>query len=210
MPTLDRIGFWAGLAAFTATVSYDIVQILQMVGVLHFPLDEILIFGTSLCIVVPYIFEMLALHHSRPLDKRLWTHAALIFTTMYAAFGTANYVVQLTTVIPAKLRGAADTVRLLEQTPHSLLWDFDAIAYIAMGLATLVIIPALRQTGVERRVRLACMANVVATVLAGIVYFYPTYSYKLLLLGLPWALTAPLFMLLLALALRTGHTEVAA
>ena len=40
-------------------------------------------------------------------------------------FGTANYVIQLTTVIPAKLRGTADTVRLLEQTPHSLLWDFD-------------------------------------------------------------------------------------
>jgi len=37
---------------------------------------------------------------------------------MYAVFGTANYVIQLTTVIPAKLRGAADTVRLLEQTPQ--------------------------------------------------------------------------------------------
>jgi hypothetical protein len=208
--TLDRIGFWAGLAAFTATAAYDIVQILQVVGVVRFPLDEILIFGTSLCIVVPFVFEMLALHYSRPVDKRFWTHAALIFTTLYAAFGTANYVVQLTTVIPAKLRGAADTVRVLEQTPHSLLWDFDAIAYIAMGLATLAIIPALRKTGVERRVRVACMANVVATVLAGVVYFYPTYSYKLLLIGFPWAITAPLFMLLLALALRTGYTEVAA
>jgi len=118
MPAVGRIGFWAGLAACTATVSYDIVQILQVVGVLHFPIDEILIFGTSLCIVVPFVFEILAFHYSSPADKRFWAHAALIFTTMYAVFGTANYVIQLTTVIPAKLRGAADTVRLLEQTPQ--------------------------------------------------------------------------------------------
>jgi hypothetical protein len=210
MPTLGRIGFWAGLAACTATVAYDIVQILQMVGVLHFPFDEILIFGTSLCIVLPFVFEMLALHYSSSVDKRFWTHAALIFTTMYAVFGTANYVIQLTTVIPAKLRGAADTVRLLEQTPHSLFWDFDAIAYIAMGLATLVIIPALANTGIERRVRIACMAHVVATVLAGVVYFHSTYSSRLLLLGFPWAITAPVFMLLLAVAPRARDAEIAA
>src|SRR5690348_931483 len=143
---VGRIGFWSGLAAFTATVAYDVVQILQMVGTLHFPFDELLIFGTSLCIVVPFVLEILALHYSRPADKQFWTHAGLIFTTMYAVFGTANYVVQLATVIPAKLRGTIDAVQVLEQTPHSLLWDFDALAYIAMGLTTLVIVPALGDT----------------------------------------------------------------
>lgn len=206
--TIGRIGFRAGLAAFSATVAYVVVQILQMVAVLHFPFDEILIFGTSLCIVVPFVLEIVALHHTTPLDKRFWTHAALVFTTMYAVFGTANYVIQLATVIPAKLRGAADTVRVLEQTPHSLLWDFDAIAYIAMGFTTLVIIPALDNTASERRVRFACLANVAATVLAGIVYFYPTFSNKLLMLGFPWGITAPLVMLLLAIALRARDTEV--
>jgi hypothetical protein len=206
MLTLGRIGFRAGIAAATATVAYDGVQILQVLGILHFPLDEILIFGTSLCIVVPFVLEMLALHYSRPIEVRFWTHAGLIFTTMYAVFGSANYVIQLTTVIPAKLRGAADAVRLLEQTPHSLLWDFDALAYLAMGLATLLILPALRRNGVERWLRVACIAHVVATVLAAIVYFYPTYSNKLLMVGLPWGLTAPLFMVLMALTLRTEHS----
>lgn len=207
MSQLGRVGFWAGLAAATAVVAYDVVQLLQVLGVLRFPWDEILIFGTSLCIVVPYVLEMLALHYSRPAERRFWTHAGLIFTTMYAVFGTANYVIQLTTVIPAKLRGMADTVRVLEQTPHSLLWDFDAMAYLAMGLAALLIIPALRNSGVERRVRLACMAHVAATILAGVVYFYPTYSDRLLMLGFPWGITAPLFMLLLAFALRTERAE---
>ena len=205
---VGRIGFRAGLAAATATLAYDVAQVLQVVGVLHFPLDEILIFGASLAIVIPFTLEMLALHYSRPAERRFWTHAGLLFTTMYAVFGAANYVTQLTTVIPAKRRGAADMIRVLEQTPHSLLWDFDAMAYIAMGLATLLIIPALADNSAERRVRIAAVAHVGATVLAGIVYFYPTYSYKLLLLGFPWGITAPLFMFLLAVALRHQRGEV--
>ena len=207
MTTTGRIGFLAGVAAFTATVAYLGVQILQVAGTLRFPLDEILIFGTSLCIVVPFVFEILALHYTTPSDKRFWSHAALVFTTIYAVFGTANYVVQLTTVIPAKLRGAGDAVRILEQTPHSLFWDFDAIAYIMMGLATLVVIPALGDSRTARRVRIACIANVIATVLAGIVYFYPTFSERLLWIGFPWGITAPAFMLLLGIALRSRETQ---
>ena len=209
MSQLGRIGFRAGLAACAATIAYDVAQVLQVLGVLHYPLDEILIFGTSLCIVVPFVLEMLALHYSTPIERRFWTHAGLIFTTMYAVFATANYVIQLTTVIPAKLRGVADTVRVLEQTPHSLLWNFDAIAYMAMGLTALLIIPALRRSGFERWVRLACMAHVVATVLAGIVYFSPTYSNKLLMLGFPWGITAPCFMLLVGIRLRAERTATA-
>ena len=203
----NRIGFRAGVIAATATIAYDVVQILQVVGVLHFPADEILIFGTSLCIVVPFVLEMVAFHYSRPPDVRFWTHAGLIFTAMYAVFSTANYVIQLSTVIPAKLRGNLETVRVLEQTPHSLLWDFDAIAYMAMGMTTLLIIPALRRNGVEQRARLACIAHIVATALAGIVYFYPTYSNALLMIGLPWGVTAPLFMLFVALVLRADNAS---
>lgn len=201
-PSVAVIGFWAGVLACSATVAYDVVQVLQVAGLLRFPLDEVLIFGTSLCIVVPFVFAVLALHDSSPEECRFWTHAAIIFTTMYAVFGAANYVIQLSTVIPAKLRGTVDSVRLLEQTPHSLLWDFDALAYLAMGLAMLFIVPALGRTRVEHWLRTAAVAHVVATVLAGVVYFYPTYSHKLLLLGFPWGVTAPAAMLLLGLTLR--------
>ena len=207
MPSLGRIGFRAALVACAATVAYDVVQILQVVHVLRFPVDEILIFGTSLCIIAPFVLAVLALHYTTSLDKRFWSHAALLFTTMYAVFGTANYVVQLATVIPAKMRGAPEAIRILEQTPHSLFWDFDAVAYIAMGLAALLAIPAFRDVGSERWARISCIAHVLATVLAGVVYFYPVYSYRLLLLGLPWAVTAPVFMLLLGVALRHRHME---
>jgi hypothetical protein len=198
------------LAAFASAVAYDVVQILQIVGVLRFPLDEILIYGTSLCIVVPFVLEILALHHLTSHDKRFWTHASVVFTTIYAAFVTANYVVQLTTVIPAKLSGASEAIRVLEQTPHSLFWDYDAVGYISMGLATLFAVPAIGNVGFERWVRFSLIANVLVTPLISIVYFYPTFSPELLFLGFPWAITAPLFMLMLALMLRRRQTPIAA
>lgn len=204
--TINEVGYWSGVAAFTSTVAYVVVQLLQVAGVLQFPLDEILIYGTSLCIVVPFVLEIVAFHHLTPRDKQFWTHAGLVFTTIYAVFVTANYVVQLATVIPAKLAGTAGALRVLEQSPHSLFWDFDAIGYIAMGLVTLVTLPALSDVGFERWVRVAFILNALVTPLIAIVYFYPTFSIKLLFLGFPWAITAPLFMLMLAIALRRRQT----
>ena len=201
--SIPRVGYWSGLAAFVAVASYDVVQLLQIAGVIRFPYDEVLIYGTSLCIVVPFILEMLALHHVTAADKQFWTHAALIFTTIYAVFVTANYTVQLATVVPAKVRGASEAIRLLEQTPHSLFWDYDAVGYVAMGLASLVAVPAVGNVGIERWVRRSLIANALVTPLISIVYFYPTFSTKLLFLGFPWAITAPVFMLMLALMLRS-------
>ena len=165
-------------------------------------MDEILIYGTSLCIVIPFIIEMLALHYISSNEKRFWTHASLIFTTMYAVFVSANYVVQLATVLPMKLRGTADEIRILEQTPHSLFWDFDALGYIFMGIAMLFAIPAFRKQGFQKWVRISFIANALVTPLITFVYFYPIYSERLLMLGYPWAITAPLAMLMLALMFR--------
>lgn len=204
---VSDIGYWSGIAAFAAVVAYDVVQILQIVGVLHFPMDEILIYGTSLCIVIPFILVMLSFHYLTVKDSQFWTHAALIFTVIYAVFVTANYVVQLATVIPAKLNESAGAIYILEQTPHSMFWNYDAIGYISMGLATLFAIPALNNQGFERWVRWSFIAHSLVTPLITVVYFYPTFSQNLLLLGLPWAITAPLFMLLLAIMLRNRRLE---
>jgi hypothetical protein len=200
--TIYKIGFWSGIVAFAATVAYCIVQLLQLYDVVTYPTDERLIYGTSLCIVIPFVIEILALHYTTPEHKKFWTHAALVFTILYAAFVTANYVVQLATVIPNTLKGRLDEVRILQQTPHSLFWNFDALGYIFMGLATLVAIPAFERKGFQKWVRMSFIANAAVTPLISMVYFYPTYSYNLLLLGFPWAVTAPLSMLLLAVNFR--------
>ena len=173
---------------------------------LRFPADEILIYGTSLCIVVPFILEMLAFHHLTPPDKQFWTHASLIFTIIYTVFVSANYVVQLATVIPAKLRGASEAIRVLEQTPHSLFWDYDAVGYVAMGFASLLAVPAVGSVGFERWVRLSLIAHCSRDPAHQHRLLLSAFSTSLLFLGFPWAITAPLFMLMLAIMLRRRQT----
>jgi hypothetical protein len=205
--TVYKVGYWSGLAAFAATTAFVIVQTLQLMRVLTYPWDEISIYGTSLCIVVPFILEMLALHYVVADDKKIWSHAALIFTVLYAAFVTANYIVQLTTVIPMTLKGTDADIQILKQTPHSLFWDFDAIGYIFMGLATLIAIPIFKKEGFQKWVRYALIAHTLVTPLIVFVYFYPTFSERLLLIGVPWGITAPVFMLMLAFMFKKSKGE---
>ncbi len=200
--TIHKIGFWSGLFAFVSALAFVIVQLLQVVGVFSFPLDEILIYVTSLCIVIPFVLEILALHYVASEDKKIYSHAALIFSIIYAVFVTSNYVVQLATVIPMQLKGALQEVQVLKQTPHSLFWDFDAIGYICMGFATLFAVPVFEKHGFQKWVRISFLANALATPLIAFVYFYPTFSARLYILGFPWGITAPLSMLMLTILFK--------
>jgi hypothetical protein len=170
---ISKIGFWFGIIAFASNVAFVLVQTLQLLGVLKYPFDEIFIYGFSLCIVIPFLM-----------------------------FVTANYVVQLSTVIPMTLRGNADKIKILIQTPHSLFWDFDAIGYISMGIATLFAVPIFKNQGFQRWVRMSFLANAIVTPLIAFVYFYPDFTETILLLGIPWMITAPLSMLLLAIMFK--------
>ena len=204
--TVYKIGFLSGVVAFAATLAFYIVQMLQVWGLLTYPWDEILIYGFSLCITIPFMIEMLALHYVVPPENKFWSHGALLCTVIYVVFVTANYVVQLATVIPMTLNGTADEIQLLRQTPHSLFWDFDAAGYIFMGIATLFSAPIFSRQGFQKWVRYSFVAHAAVTPLIAFVYFYPNFSNNLLLLATPWAITAPLFMLLLAIFFKKSST----
>ena len=205
---INRIGYLSGLVAFTAALGYCVVQILQLYNVTSYPVDEVLIFVTSLLVVIPFLLEVLTLHYVVPENKKFWSHAAVIFATLYAVFVTANYVVQVATVIPFTLEGKLDEVRLLQQTPHSLFWDFDGLGYIFMGLTTAIAIPVFKKEGIEKWVRVAFISNAIMTPVIALVYFYPVFSIRLLILGFPWAVTAPMSMLLLALKFKRNLISI--
>jgi hypothetical protein len=194
-----KLGYYSGLIAFIAAAGYSFVQILQVIRVVAFPLDAILIYALSLCITIPFLLSMLALHYVVPNDKKIWSHAALLFSVIYVTYVTLNYVVQLATVIPASLSGTLDEVRILDQTPHSLFWNVDALGYICLGLVTLFAYFVFKGSTEHTWLKWMLLANALVTPLISFVYFYPHFSYNLLLLGLPWIITAPGSMLLLAL-----------
>ncbi len=190
-----RIGFHASLTACSASVAFSIVQTLQLTPGLPKPLDEILIYGSSLLIATPYLLAMVALHATVPDHKKVWTHAAIVFGVLYCAYVSLNYVVQLATVVPARLQGTISEIALLDQTPHSLFWDVDALGYIFLGFSTLTAALALDTR--ERWLRRFLVANAAITPVIGFVYFYPRFSIPLLLLGIPWLITVPGSLVLL-------------
>jgi uncharacterized membrane protein YpjA len=199
-----QLGFYSALVAFLAASGYSIVQVLQMVGLLKYPLDAILIYAFSLAIAPPFLLAVLALHYTAS-NRKIWSHAALLFAVMYTTFVVLNYVVPLSVVIPGLLQAPSDIV--LAQTPHSLFWTVDGLGYICMGIATLFAALVFAQQGSERWLRRVLFANGLFTPVIALVYFYPHFSIGLLLIASPWAVTAPGSLLLLALYFRKMSSE---
>lgn len=211
-----KIGFWAALVALVGALGYIVTVPLQILNVVSPVQNSIIAFGSSLIIATPFLLAMLALHHIVAEEQRFWTHAAVVFAVIYTTYNTLNYVVQLATVIPAgyswtfeNQQGTEGPLRLLNQTPHSLFWDIDGLGYIFLNLATLFAFPVFEKRGLQQWVRRFFLANGLITPLFAIAYFYPTFSVPVLLLGgIPWAITVPGCLLLLALFFRSESGAV--
>jgi hypothetical protein len=206
---LFRIGFWGAMIAFLGAVGYMVSALLQILNVVGPLEDSVLAFATSLMMPVPFLLSMLVLHSIVREDNKFWTSAAAAFAIIYTTYNTLNYVVQLATVIPAGYywtfenpAGTQGPLTLLNQTPHSLFWDVDALGYIFLSLATLFAFPVFEKRGLQLWVRRFFLANALIIPLFGIAYFYPGYSVGQLLFGLPWGITVPGSLLLLALYFR--------
>lgn len=91
--TVLKFGFFCALAAFAASAGYSIAQILQVAGILRWPLDEILIYAFSLAIAWPFTLAMLALHRSAPPRRTFWSGAGLLFAAAYSIYVSPLYVI---------------------------------------------------------------------------------------------------------------------
>ena len=156
------------------------LQVLHLVGDRN---DAIIAFAASLLIPVPFLLAMLVLHHTVADEQRFWTHTAICFAVIYATYNVLNYVVQLATVLPAgytwsfdNQQGTQGPLSLLNQTPHSLFWDVDALGYIFLSLATLAASPIFENHGQARWVRRFFLANGLIIPLFCGTYFWPGYS----------------------------------
>jgi hypothetical protein len=199
-PIADKLGFYSSFAAFVATVGFGLAQIAQVFGYVGYPLDAILIYGFSLCIAPPFLLAILALHYSIPVEKKIWSHAALLFAVLYVVYVVLMYTVQLAVVIPSSLRDPSENI--LTVTPHSFFWTIDALGYICMGISTFFAAFVFAKDGAQRRLRWFLIANGLMVPVISLVYFYPHFSTGLLLIGLPWIITTSGSMLLLGVFFR--------
>lgn len=188
MNSIARFGFWAALASFLGGAGYSIVQVLQVFRQIGPPIDAILIYGFSLLIAVPFMLAMLALYYDSPTEKKLWAHAALLFSVMYATYVSVLYFAQLGTGIPLSIQGISKEA--FEVNRNSFFWAQDGLGYVCMGLATLFASRVFTSQK-QRWLRRFFFANGVFTVIILFIYFYPNFSENLLFIGLPWIITGP-------------------
>jgi len=198
-----KLGFYASLISMVAVVGYGVAQSLQAVGIWGYPLADILIYATSLCISVPFLLAMLAFHETVDPRRRLWTRGALMFGVMYVTYVALMYSVQLSVVIPKSME--SPSIGVLGVAPQSLFWDIDGLGYIAMGISTLFAAMALPRQGPGAVARKFLLANALITPVIAFIYFYPHYSLAVLLLGSPWLVTTAGSFLALAVYFRNAE-----
>ncbi|NLI40816.1 MAG: hypothetical protein GX421_06520 [Caldisericales bacterium] len=207
--TITKIGFWSAFVALIGALGYIISVPLQIFNLVTPLQNAVIAFGFSLLMPVSFLLAMLALHYIVPEEKKFWTHSALFFAVIYATYCVLNYVVQLATVIPAGYywtfenpQGIQGPLSLLNQTPHSLFWDIDALGYIFLNLSTLFAFVVFEKQGLQKWVRYFFLINGFSTPFIAIAYFYPVYSVPVLMFGTPWVITVPGSLLFLALYFR--------
>lgn len=166
-------------------------------------------YAFSLLITVPSLVAMTALHYCVPEERRFFTHVAVSLAVVYVALCGLNYVVQMATVLPAGYTwdfgnpdGTPGPLSLLNQTPHSLFWNIDALGYIFLNFSVLSAAFALGKSGMEGWGRRIFLINGWSTPLFAVAYFHPHFSVGTLMFGVPWAITVPACFLFLVFYFR--------
>jgi len=207
--TIAKIGFWSAFVALIGAVGYIISVPLQIFNLVTPLRDAAIAFVFSLLMPMSFLLAMLALHYTVSEENKFWTNSALLFAVIYVTYCVLNYVVQLATVIPAgyywtfeNLQGTQGPLSLLNQTPHSLFWDIDALGYIFLNLSTLFAFSVFDKQGLQKWARRFFLINGLSTPFIAIAYFYPVFSVPVLMFGAPWVVTVPGSLLFLALYFR--------
>lgn len=87
-----KTGFISGLVAFTTTMAYIIIRSMQITDSVNYPYQEQLIYSISPLMALAFLLEILALHYSVPTNKKIWSHAALLFALLYVVFITTSCI----------------------------------------------------------------------------------------------------------------------
>ena len=168
-PSTRTVGLWSATLATVFSITYDVGQIAEWLGWLgskggpessSTPLGLAILLTPSLFLGSAFLVLIVSVHRLASPDRRIFSHAAVAFATMYAALISINYYVQLTWVAP---RLAADRVAGMEQflfVPFdSFLYAVDILGYGFMSVATLFAAMVFTGRGIERLARWFLTAN---------------------------------------------------
>jgi hypothetical protein len=152
------------------------------------PLGLVVLLTPSLFLGSAFLVLMVAVHLVAPPERRVWSHAAVAFATIYSALVSINYFVQLTWVTPRLAAGRIEGMESFLFTPFdSFLYSVDILGYSFMSVATLLAAQVLTGRGMERMARLFLIANGLLLPFIALQMFW----HGLIWIAALWAVTFP-------------------
>jgi len=195
--SISKLGYWSGFFASVFSIIYIVGQLAEWFDLLgsgggpenpSTALGLIVLLIPSLLLAPSFALLILCVHYYAAQDKKVWSHAGIIFATVYTVMVSINYYVQLTLVVPHMMRGEIETIRPFLFTPFdSFIYSVDVLGYSFMSLATLFAAFVFNGAGLERTARRFMIANgILVPFLALQIYYHPLIWPASL-----WAITFP-------------------
>lgn len=202
------VGFWSAVLAAVFSLTYVLAQLAEWVGWLgsaggpessSTPLGIVVLLTPSILLGSSFLVLLASIHQAAPLEKKVWSQAALAFGTLYAVLISMTYFVQLTLVGPRIAEGRTEGIEMLLFVPFdSFLYSVDLLGYSFMSAATLFAAPIFERKGLEGVARWFLIANgLLIPFLVG-----QLYVNALIWPAAAWAITFPGAMWALALVFR--------
>jgi hypothetical protein len=211
-PSTKAVGFWSAVLATGFSITYDVGQLAEWLGAWgsgggadnpSTPLGIVILLTPSLLLGASFLVLMVAVHQLAPVERRVWSHAAVAFATIYAALISINYFVQLTWIAPRLTRGETAGIEDFLFTPFdSFLYSVDLLGYSFMSLATLFAAMVFTGKGLERVARRFLLANGLLIPFISL----QMYVHWLIWIAALWAITFPGSTWALAMLFRRART----
>jgi hypothetical protein len=191
------VGFRSAVLATVFSLVYVAAQLAEWAGWLgsaggpesaSTPLGLFVLLTPSLLLGSAFLVLVVSIHQLAAPDRKIWSHAAVAFATLYTAMISIVYFVQLTLVAPRIAQGRIAGIEAFLFVPFdSFLYAVDILGYSFMSLATLFAAQVFTGKGIERVARFWLTANgLLLPFLALQMYFHP-----LIWIAALWAITFP-------------------
>lgn len=211
-PSTKTVGFWSAVLATAFSLMYVVGQLAEWLGWLgshggpesaSTPLGLFVLLTPSLFLGSSFLVLVVSIHQLASPNRRVWSHAAVVFATAYAVLISMVYFVQLTLIAPRVARGQIEGIEVFLFVPFdSFLYAVDILGYTFMSVATLFAAMVFTGKGLERVVRSFLTANgLLLPFLAVQMYFHP-----LIWIAALWAVTFPGSTWSLAILFRRAVT----
>lgn len=168
-PSTKAVGFWSAVSATLLSTIYIIGQLAEWLGWLgsaggpesmSTPLGIVVLLTPSLLLGPSFLLLVVCLHDLASPERKIWSHAAVAFATIYTALISINYYVQLAWVGPRLAAGRTEGMEQFLFVPFdSFLYAVDILGYSFMSLATLFGAMVFTGKDIERVARWFFISN---------------------------------------------------